>query len=482
MLAALVGAVLSISAAIDQPPPAPREFRGVWVATVDHIDWPPRNVTDVDKQKQRLQEIIEKAASLHLNAVIFQVRPMGDALYKSDLEPWSEFLTGTQGKAPSPEWDPLEFAVKEAHSLGLELHAWVNPYRVWHPAAKSKPAANYIGYTHPMWTKDYGKLVWMDPGEPGVKEWSQKVIMDIVNRYDIDGLHLDDYFYPYPEKGMPFPDDHSFAAYQQKGGTLSREDWRRRNVDDFVSGLYKQIKARKPWVKFGISPFGIYRPGTPAGIKSGVDQYVDLSSDPLKWLQKGWVDYLAPQLYWPIAQKAQSYPVLAAWWGQQNTLHRALWLGNYASGVSARWDPSELLNQIKVTRETPGASGNILFSMSPFMKDSKGIDGSLLQGPYAEPALIPAMTWLKNSDPKRPYASVSGGAQGRTLHLKRESQDTFEWVIYLKQGNQWNLSRVMPAADGAMSLAQFGQGVSEIAVSAIDRYGNESGRVVAQFK
>ena len=407
---------------------------------------------------------------------------MGDAFYKSDFEPWSEFLTGAQGKAPSPAWDPLAYAVVLAHSMGIELHAWFNPYRVWHPAAKGVPAANYIGYTHPMWTKGYGKLVWMDPGEPGVKEWSQKVIMDVVNRYDIDGVHLDDYFYPYPEGGVPFPDDRSFAAYQKRGGPLARDDWRRRNVDDFVSSLYKQIKARKPWVKFGISPFGIYRPGIPAGIKAGVDQYAGLYADPVKWLQNGWVDYLAPQLYWPIAQKPQSYPVLADWWGQQNTLHRGLWFGNFASGVSTKWEPSEILNQIKITRSTQGASGNILYSMAPLMKDSKGIDSSILQGPYLEPALIPAMTWLKSSRPNQPYVSTKRGKGRVTIDANGQSPDASKLALYTKRNGTWNLtSTSWGKVEFAFDADSIRNGVTEVAFSVLDRYGNESNRVVVKL-
>ncbi len=216
MLATLLGLFL-MNAMRDTPPPAPREFRGVWVATVDHIDWPPKDVIDTDKQQQSLIAILDRAQQLHLNAVILQVRPMGDALYKSPYEPWSEWLTGTQGKAPQPFWDPLEFAVFEAHLRGLELHAWFNPYRVWHPAAKSAPAANYLGYTHPNWVKSYGKFQWLDPGEKGVQDWVQNVILDVVKRYDIDGVHLDDYFYPYPQGGASFPDDASWNAYLASG-------------------------------------------------------------------------------------------------------------------------------------------------------------------------------------------------------------------------------------------------------------------------
>lgn len=485
MLPLLVAATIAATVA-DQPPAAPREFRGVWVATVDHIDWPPRNVFDSEKQKERLVEIMDRAQREHLNVVVFQVRPMADALYKSNYEPWSEFLTGAQGKPPSPYYDPLEFACWQAHLRGLELHAWINPYRVWHPAAKGRPAPNYLGYTHPSWVKNYGKYQWLDPGEPGVRQWSQAVVMDIVRRYDVDGIHLDDYFYPYPErdaqkKEVPFPDEPSWSAYLRSGGNLSRDEWRRRNVDDFISGLYKEIKQAKPWVKFGISPFGIYRPGVPAGIKAGIDQVNALYSDPLKWLQRGWCDYLSPQLYWPIAQKAQSYTTLADWWGKANVLHRGLYFGNFLSLVSGRWSPSEIVNQIRVTREIPNAGGNVFFSMAPLMSDPKEIDQVLLQGPYSEPALVPACHWLKSSLPHPPKVGLRKTGQGEEISLRRESQDTYEWGIYTKSNSGWTFRGVESAQQAALLPATLGPNISEMAVSSLDRYGNESSRVVVKL-
>jgi uncharacterized lipoprotein YddW (UPF0748 family) len=480
MLSAVLTVLLSVLAP-GGPTPAPREFRGVWVATVDHIDWPPRDVLEPEKQRERLIAILDEAQRLHMNAVIFQVRPQADALYSSRLEPWSEYLTGAQGRAPQPFWDPLEFAVWEAHLRGLELHAWFNPYRVWHPAAKNRPASNYLGYTHPNWVRSYGKFQWMDPGEKGVQEWSQDVILDVVRRYDIDGVHLDDYFYPYTirdaqKRSVPFPDDASYNAYIRSGGRLNRADWRRKNVDDFVSTLYHRIKETKRWVKFGISPFGIYRPGYPASIKAGVDQYAELYADPVKWLANGWCDYLTPQLYWPIAQTAQSYPVLLRWWAAQNPLHRHLWIGNFASQVSMGWRPEELLNQIHLSRITPGVTGNIMYSMAPFMKNSKGIDQKLVAGPYANPTIVPASPWLKNTPPKAPFVGVRRTQEGQLLTMKKESLDTYQWVLYLKRNGTWRFDRLLSADRAALLLAPkvFGGGIQAVGVSAMDRYGNES--------
>jgi len=479
----LVGAIASL----DQPPPAPREFRGVWVATIDHIDWPPLDTANPDKQRAAMTAILDRAASLHLNAIVFQVRPMGDALYASPYEPWSEFLSGAQGEAPSPLWDPLQFAVDEAHKRGLELHAWFNPYRVWHPSAKTKPAQNYLGNVHSEWVRSYGKMKWLDPGEAGARSWSEKVILDVVRRYDIDGVHIDDYFYPYPIRDqnkqiVPFPDDPSWNRYRSSGGRLSKDDWRRDNNNDFVSTLYHEIKRVKPWVEFGISPFGIYRPGVPKGIEAGIDQYAQLYSDPVKWLQNGWCDYLTPQLYWQIKKTPQSYPVLAKWWAEQNTMNRHLWLGNNASQVSASWPAQELVDQIQVTRETPGTDGNILFSMKPLLKDSKGLDEDLLRGPYAGAALVPRSPWLHSKSPAKPYASISPNANGRLLRLQPGSRDTCRYSLYSKIGGVWRFVGVLPEDSNGFEIDSETVGQADkIAVAALDHYSNESERIVFTY-
>ena len=310
-----------------RPPTVAREFRAVWVATVDNIDWPSKRTLGTDEQKAELITLLDRAASTGLNAVIFQVRPAGDALYESSIEPWSEYLTGRQGKAPSPLWDPLAFAVKEAHARGLELHAWFNPYRAKHPSAKGPLARSHLSRTNPSLVKTYGTHLWMDPGEPAVRARTLKVVLDVVKRYDIDGVHLDDYFYPYKEKrtngSTDFPDDASFKKYRKAGGDLDRDDWRRSNVDKLIEAMHVGIAKTKPWVKFGISPFGIWRPGNPESVV-GFDAYTQLYADSRKWLRAGWVDYFTPQLYWAIAPEKQSYPKLLAWWAGQNEKGRHL--------------------------------------------------------------------------------------------------------------------------------------------------------------
>ena len=300
-----------------------RELRGVWVATVGNLDWPSAPGLSASRQKQELVALLDTLAALNANAVIFQVRPAADALYPSALEPWSEVLSGTQGVPPEPLWDPLAFAIERRMRAGWSFtRGSTRIARVRRPSI-SPAAAAHVSRRRPDLVKAYGKQLWMDPGEEDVAAHSLAVILDVVKRYDVDGVHLDDYFYPYPEKdaagnAVEFPDEPSFATYVASGGALGREDWRRWNVNRFVKRLHDEVKAAKPNVRVGISPFGIWRPGRPAQVK-GFDAYEEISADARTWLQRGWVDYLAPQLYWPIDQREQSFPALLAWWAGQNT-------------------------------------------------------------------------------------------------------------------------------------------------------------------
>jgi uncharacterized lipoprotein YddW (UPF0748 family) len=415
MLAAVALLTMTIQDLPTAPPAPKAEFRAVWVATVDNIDWPSKRGISTDQAKAEMIRILDKCKELNLNAVIFQVRPSTDSLYDSKIEPWSEYLTGEQGKAPNPYWDPLSAWVEEAHKRGMELHCWFNPYRSVHPAQKGPVASNHITKTNPSVVKKYGRYMWMDPSEPAVQRRSLEVIMDVVKRYDVDGVHLDDYFYPYKEKGpdgklLDFPDEISFGRYQRAGGKLSRDDWRRKSVDDFIERLYGEIKKTKKWVKFGISPFGIYRPGIPEGIKAGVDQYADLYADALKWYERGWCDYYTPQLYWPIKQTPQSYPVLLKWWAENNPMGRHLWPGNFTGRTNptdGNWPAQEVVDQINLTRGQKGSTGNVHFSMKCFMGDFNGIATALKKGPYKDPALIPASPWLGRERPGVPQLALS---------------------------------------------------------------------------
>jgi uncharacterized lipoprotein YddW (UPF0748 family) len=472
---------LQPAGAADAPPAVRREFRGVWVATVGNIDWPSRRGLSTEQQQAELRAIFDKAAGLNLNAVVLQVRPMADALYDSKLEPWSEFLTGTAGQPPEPFYDPLAFAVREAHARGLELHAWLNPYRARVPAARAPSADSHLVKTRPDLAKPYGKHHWLNPTHPEVQEHSLRVFLDVVRRYDIDGIHMDDYFYPYPENDaggqpIPFPDGDTWAAYQKSGGTLNRDDWRRDAVNRFVERLYKETKAAKPWVKVGISPFGIWRPGNPPGIQ-GFDQYGKLYADAKLWLNKGWVDYFAPQLYWRIDKPEQSFPKLLAWWVGENTQHRHVWPGQNAG----RWPAQEIVAQIQVTRAQAAATGNILFSMKALMNNKGGI-ADALKGVYAEPALVPASPWLGDRPPIQPVARwVSETAGGNLLidwptesvRLKDILNPARLYVVRSLAGGKWT-TRIIPADGGKTVKVPYAEAPERMWVSAIDRTGNES--------
>src|SRR5690606_8441243 len=322
-------------------PSPPREFRGVWISTVANIDWPSRPGIPVAQQRAEMAEILDRVAALNFNAIVLQVRPSCDAMYKSELEPWSHYLTGESGKAPEdPNYDPLTEWVQGAHARGLEVHAWFNPYRAGHPSqhgrgnhdkGRSAYAEDHIVNARPDLAKRYGSHYWMDPAEPEVQDHSFNVVMDVVRRYDIDGVHFDDYFYPYKERDannqiIDFPDEPAWQRYVASGGTMTRNDWRRSHVDKFTQRIYEGIKAERPEVKFGLSPFGIWQPGYPEGI-AGFNQYEELYADAKLWLNEGWVDYWTPQLYWPIAQLPQSYPRLLQWWIDENTHGRHVWPG-----------------------------------------------------------------------------------------------------------------------------------------------------------
>ena len=400
----------------------PREFRGVWVATVANIDWPSKPGLPVDQQKAELLAIVNRVAELNMNAIVFQIRPAADAMYPSKLEPWAHWLTGTQGQAPNPMWDPLAFIIDESHKRGIELHAWFNPYRAWHKISKGSPCASHISKTHPKSMVTYDNYIWMDPSDAYVQQHTLDVMMDVVRRYDMDGIHIDDYFYPYPirdknKEKVPFPDAANYASYKKNGGKLELGDWRRKQVDDMIERIYVTLKKEKKWVKFGISPFGIYRPGVPEGISAGIDQYDELYADCLKWLKKGWCDYMTPQLYWPISQTKQSYPKLLKWWKENTPANRHLWPGSYSGLVSEKWEAKEVADQIAISREQK-ADGVVHFSMKVFMENSKGLNDLLLSDPYAEKALAPSSPWLAGGEKPGSLKGTTAKKRGGSIVIK----------------------------------------------------------------
>jgi uncharacterized lipoprotein YddW (UPF0748 family) len=459
--------------AADMPPPEPREFRAAWVATVANIDWPSKPGLRSDLQRAEAVALLDTARRIGLNALVLQVRPAADAIYPSTLEPWSETLSGEQGRAPTPAYDPLAFWVEQAHRRGLELHVWFNPYRARTAAAKSPLVAPHVGVRQAAWVKRYGEQLWIDPGQPGAAAHTLAVVADVVRRYDVDGVHIDDYFYPYPvEKNgadVPFPDDDSWLRYAMGGGGLKRDDWRRANVDALVLALHRSIKDSKPWVRFGISPFGIGRPERrPAGI-TGFSQYDKLYADVEKWLHNGWLDYLAPQLYWPIAREGQQMPLLLDQWLLENKAQRHLWPGLFTSQLGQRgWPARELIDQVALLRTRPGVGGHIHFSMVALQQDREGIATLLQAGPYAQPALVPATPWLEDRAPPAPALRAIGT---RVSIEPGPGEPPRSWAVWRRQAGQWQLA-VLPGSERSVERA----GASALVVSAVGRSGHVSTR------
>jgi uncharacterized lipoprotein YddW (UPF0748 family) len=468
-----------------------REFRGAWVATVGNIDWPSKPGLSTEDQQREARAILDTAVALGLNAIVFQVRPHCDAMYPSELEPWSHYLTGTQAQAPSPYYDPLEFWVEEAHDRGLELHAWFNPYRAFLSRRNGEPPPTSIVNTKPyLVRKLQGNTWWMDPGHPETQEHSFNVVMDVVRRYDVDGIHFDDYFYPYGDGN--FPDDTTWAMYQASGGNLSRNDWRRSNVNAFIERLYTQIKKEKPYVKFGLSPFGIWRPGNPPSI-AGFDQYNGLYADAKLWWNEGWVDYFTPQLYWPIRQVPQSFPVLMGWWMRENRKGRHLWPGLY-TGRMINDSQEEIPNQIMIARGfVPAGPGHIHFSFRSFQRESTLVNSTLTSGVYRLPAIVPPSPWLDDDAPDAPNVTVA--SDPHAIHMSwthPDEADVFRWIVYARYNSSWEplvqnrfststtLSRERAIEERTRRRGQDDsvrvrvERLLEVGVSAVDRVGNES--------
>ena len=461
-------------------PQVEREFRAAWVATVANINWPSKPGLPVDSQQKEAIRLLDFLKAHHFNAVILQVRPQADALYKSELEPWSYFLTGEQGKAPEPFYDPLQFWVEESHQRSLELHVWLNPYRAHHISGGEVRETSIVkkkpGLVHHL-KEGYW---WFDPSLKGTRDHSTDVVMDIVKRYDIDGVHFDDYFYPYPSYNLneDFPDSTSWKAYQEGGGKLSRGDWRRESVNVFIRDLYEKIKQEKKHVKFGLSPFGIWRPGYPPSV-SGFDQHNVLYADARKWLNEGWVDYFSPQLYWPIGRVSQSFPVLLGWWSGENKKERHLWPGMSVGRDTSVRSVNETINQVMITRGMlPESMGAIHWSISSVVLNPN-LSRSLLNGPYQKQALVPASPWLDASPPGKPSIDLTQSKGSMKLSwVHRQDEDLLQTVIYTQYGKTWsyfivngnNGSAELPAEriqnNGDRSYLQA------VAVAAVDRAGN----------
>ena len=380
-----------------------REFRGAWIQCVNG----QFQGIGTKKMQQTLSYQLDELQKDGVNAIIFQVRPECDALYESKIEPWSKFLSGQQGVAPSPYWDPLQWMIDECHKRGMELHAWINPYRAKTKVTTSL-ANNHIAVTHPERVFSYDGLFILNPGLKENSDYICEVAADIVGRYDVDGLHIDDYFYPYPVAGVAIPDSREFQLYNN--GFKNINDWRRYNVDMFIKQLGETVHKVKPWVKFGVSPFGIYRNAKSdpknGSRTNGLQNYDDLYADVLKWVNNGWCDYIVPQLYWEIGNKAADYKELIIWWNNHSA-NRPLYIGEDVERTVNHADPDnpnnhQMAAKRKLHDQLPNVKGTVLWYAKTTV-DNVGNYGTMLRNHYwRTPALQPKMTFLDNKDPKKP--------------------------------------------------------------------------------
>jgi uncharacterized lipoprotein YddW (UPF0748 family) len=466
-------------ASLDVPEAPPREFRGMWIATVGNIDWPSKPGLPVAQQQTELRALLDLAKASRFNVVVFQVRTAADAFYDSPLEPWSEYLTGRMGEAPRPRWDPLQFACAEAHERGLELHAWINPYRARYHGAKSPIARSHVSRAHPDWMIPHGRYLWTDPGNPAAQAHTLKVVADLVRRYDVDGFHIDDYFYPYPDGGAgdgavrPFQDQASYGRYRQRGGRLEVGDWRRQNVNEMVERLEDTVHGTKPWVKFGVSPFGIWRPNHPAGIK-GLDQFGVLYADARLWINRGWADYFAPQLYWPMNRREQDFTALLGWWSEQNSHRRILVPGLASASIGKDRPVDDVANQVRTARSR--RADGVLFWNASSLRLNKGGVRDRLAELFRERALVPATPWLGTNAPAAPQLRVESLAGGAAVEVVwrfgGSPEPPRQVVLQTRVASEWR-TEVLPATSpGRRFDVRLGKTVpDEIRIQGIGRTG-----------
>lgn len=437
----VIGLLYFLFLASDAQTPPKREFRAAWIATYANIDWPASGATTALEQSTFIQRMEEHRVT-GMNAVFVQIRSQCDAMYPSPFEPWSADLTGTQGLAPNPYYDPLEFMIAETKKKGMEFHAWFNPYRALANASTANLAAlsaSHVINTQPSWIMTAGTQRILNPGIPAVWDYVIKVVMDVVRRYDIDGVHFDDYFYPYPSAGT-YNDDAEFALYNR--GIATKADWRRSNVDSLIKRLNDSIKLAKPWVKFGISPSGIWlsattSPANPAGsnTSSGATQHhKDLFANSRLWLQQGWVDYMAPQIYWFIGQTGSDYNILVPWWNN-NAFGRHMYIGmaGYKVGDATQnaafaTDNNQIPNQLRLNRQNTNVNGHIFYNTTSLRNNNLGFRDSLRFNFFNKPALQPTMLWKDNvaPSPATSLNAVSSGLNSITLNWTKPADVTNE--------------------------------------------------------
>ena len=479
------------------PPPVPREFRGAWATPIwdrGFRDWPSKAGLSPEAQRAELRTMLDRSAAAGLNAVILHVRIAGDALYPSAFAPWSGFLSDRQGEGPQPPYDPLAYAVAEAHARGLQLHAWFNPFRAVMPGMAGPIARTHVVRAHPEWIRKYGAQTWIDPGDPAARRFVLETVLDVAKRYDVDGVHIDDYFYPYREQQtvtrrvrfrrvrsrveIPFPDDRTWSTYGRAQGWTDRDAWRRANINEFIEQLYHGVKAIKPAMVVGISPFGIWRPGSPRGI-TGLDAFGEIYADSKKWLAEGWLDYLAPQLYWQLDGTQNRFRALDAWWRSVNPHNRSVWPAMYTSHVFGgrdAWPIGEIREQISAVRATRIGSadppGHVHFRLAALFADNNRLSADLATAAYRERALVPAFPWLGAAIPAPPLVVVHAAAPSSFTITPGDATHVRWWLIQTRgRDGRWTTT-VRGAGEGRLAASTYGTAdADEVAVTAVSATG-----------
>ncbi len=484
----------SIAPAHAAGPQRARQFRALWISSVANIDWPSRTGLSAAVQRREFEDWMDLARSLRLNAVISQVRPSADAFWPSPHEPWSQYLTGTQGKDPG--YDPLAAQIRAAHERNLEFHAWFNPYRVSTQSDPKKLVASHPARTHPDWVFAYGGKLYYNPGIPEVRRFVQDAMMDAVTRYDLDAVHFDDYFYPYPVEGQTVPDQATYARY---GGGASLADWRRSCIDTLVEEMHERIRSAKPWVKFGISPFGIWRnrSADPAGsATSGLQSYEAISADSRRWVRQGWVDYICPQVYWQIGLAAADYAELARWWASTvEGTDVALYIGQAAYKLTSGdfTDRRELVRHQEVNARYARIAGDAYFSASDLRADPRGAISALVDEAYPSPAIVPAIAHLGGRAPQAPLAVTAARTRdGVRVRWQRPPGSATSYAIWRLDGTDTapvraedpsRLVATLRARPGrAQEYVHRGGSGSGYAVTAYDRTWNASEPAAARTR
>ena len=466
------------------------EMRGVWMTTLLNIDWPSSSELVTSEQKQEIISILDHHQSMGINVVFLQVRPAAETFYRSSFEPWSRWLTGIQGKEPRPYYDPLEFWVEQCHQRGMELHAWFNPFR----AALSEDVTllhpDHIVYRHPEWFVAYNGRVYFDPGIPEVRQYVRDVILEVVNRYQIDGIHFDDYFYPYRVDGQQFSDQHTFEQYGR--GFVDTGEWRRDNISRFVKIVSDSIQSTKPWVRFGISPFGVWRnqmnDDSGSATRAGHTSYDDLYADVLLWMRNGWIDYLAPQVYWHIGFDLADYQVLVDWWSK-HSYGRHIYIGQSAykvrgdADLSAWQDPGEMPRHIRLNHQHPEIKGNIYFSSSSLRSNQLGLVDSLRSTYYKYPAMVPSMSYKPVAMLSAPQLyRISHGQKKLTLYWSGSDMQNVEryQILYrypgvrAGQGDPQNILALLPPGTTTFEDTPPKKGHYTYLISTVSKTNHES--------